>query len=145
MSRITINETALSYIDFMNDLNSLIDLLQSKCQKKWFVNPDTRAALKTLRKQRKQIAQVVGPMDQIKREFLKMSKSLKQTLMDVELWKLNDTIMDLQELNTVSLSPASLTLFVNRPLIKNLNLKLANFKAKVGRLQQEELLSRIAF
>lgn len=145
MSRVIINETALSYIDFMNDLDSLIDLLQSKCQKKWFVNPDTRAALKTLRKQRKQIAQVVGPMDQIKRDFLKMSKSLKQTLMDVELWKLNDTIMDLQELNTVSLSPASLTLFVNRPLIKNLNLKLANFKAKVGRLQQEELLSRIAF
>lgn len=145
MSRVIINETALSYIDFMNDLDSLIDLLQSKCQKKWFVNPDTRAALKTLRKQRKQIAQVVGPMDQIKRDFLKMSKSLKQTLIDVELWKLNDTIMDLQELNTVSLSPASLTLFVNRPLIKNLNLKLANFKAKVGRLQQEELLSRIAF
>ena len=145
MSRVIINETALSYIDFMNDLDSLIDLLQSKCQKKWFVNPDTRAALKTLRKQRKQITQVVGPMDQIKRDFLKMSKSLKQTLMDVELWKLNDTIMDLQELNTVSLSPASLTLFVNRPLIKNLNLKLANFKAKVGRLQQEELLSRIAF
>ena len=145
MSRVIINETALSYIDFMNDLDSLIDLLQSKCQKKWFVNSDTRAALKTLRKQRKQITQVVGPMDQIKRDFLKMSKSLKQTLMDVELWKLNDTIMDLQELNTVSLSPASLTLFVNRPLIKNLNLKLANFKAKVGRLQQEELLSRIAF
>ena len=145
MSRVIINETALSYIDFMNDLDSLIDLLQSKCQKKWFVNPDTRAALKTLRKQRKQITQVVGPMDQIKRDFLKMSKSLKQTLMDVELWKLNDTIMDLQELNTVSLSPASLTLFVNRSLIKNLNLKLANFKAKVGRLQQEELLSRIAF
>ena len=145
MSRVIINETALSYIDFMNDLDSLIDLLQSKCQKKWFVNPDTRAALKTLRKQRKQITQVVGPMEQIKRDFLKMSKSLKQTLMDVELWKLNDTIMDLQELNTVSLSPASLTLFVNRPLIKNLNLKLANFKAKVGRLQQEELLSRIAF
>lgn len=145
MSRVIINETALSYIDFMNDLDSLIDLLQSKCQKKWFVNPDTRAVLKTLRKQRKQITQVVGPMDQIKRDFLKMSKSLKQTLIDVELWKLNDTIMDLQELNTVSLSPVSLTLFVNRPLIKNLNLKLANFKAKVGRLQQEELLSRIAF
>lgn len=145
MKSITMNETALSYIDLMNELNTLIDLLQTKCKKKWFVNPETRDALNILVKQKKQLAEVVKPLDQFEKDFLKMNGSLKQTLSDIELWKFNDATMDLQELVTASLSPASMTLFINRPLIKRLNSKLNNFKAKVEQFHREELLSRIAF
>ena len=95
MKSITMNETALSYIDLMNELNTLIDLLQTKCKKKWFVNPGTRDALNILVKQKKQLAEVVKPLDQFKKDFLKMNGSLKQILRDIELWKLNDATMDL--------------------------------------------------
>lgn len=145
MQNTTMNETALSYIDFMSELNSMIDLLQAKCQKKWFVNTGTRDALNTLIKQRKKLAAIVAPMDQFKRDFLQMNGMLKHDLADIELWKLNDVTMELQELSTVSLSPASMTLFINRPLIKRLNLKFNNFKSKVQQFHQEELLNRIAY
>lgn len=145
MQNTTMNETALSYINFMSELNSMIDLLQAKCQKKWFVNTGTRDALNTLIKQRKKLAAIVAPMDQFKRDFLQMNGMLKHDLADIELWKLNDVTMELQELSTVSLSPASMTLFINRPLIKRLNLKFNNFKSKVQQFHQEELLNRIAY
>ena len=145
MQNTTMNETALSYIDFMSELNSMIDLLQAKCQKKWFVNSGTRDALNALIKQRKKLAAIVAPMDQFKRDFLQMNGTLKHDLADIESWKLNDVTMELQELSTISLSPASMTLFINRPLIKRLNLKFNNFKSKVQQFHQEELLNRIAY